>query len=312
MNLTDPIFHDADKAREHLEAQRWPNGPICPHCGVVGEATALQGRAHRPGVYQCNACREQFTVTVGTVFERSKIALNKWLLASYLMASSKKGVSAHQIGRTLGVTYKTAWFMCHRLREAMTDASPSPMGGEGKVVEADETVVGGKERNKRLSKRNPKNIGAVGKQVAFTLVERNGRARSFHVANVTGKTLRPIMVKHVDRKSALMTDDAGQYRPIGKEFASHETVNHGIEEYVRGDAHSNTVEGYFSILKRGVIGVYHHVSEAHLSRYLAEFDFRYSNRIALGVTDAMRADELLRGIGGKRLTYRRTGEGAHA
>ena len=212
MNLTDPIFHDADKARAHLEATRWPHGPICPHCGVVDEATGLKGKAHRSGVFKCNACREQFTATVGTVFERSKVPLNKWLLASFLMASSKKGVSAHQLHRTLGVTYKTAWFMAHRLREAMAEDAPAAMGGEGKFVEADETVIGGKEKNKRLSKRNPKNIGAVGKQVAFTLVERNGRARSFHVANVSGKTLRPIIMKHVDRKSALMTDDAGQYR----------------------------------------------------------------------------------------------------
>ena len=312
MNLTDKRFQDADAAREHLEATRWPHGAICPHCGIVGEATKLQGKAARPGVWQCNACREQFSVTVGTVFEKSKVPLNKWLLATYLMSSSKKGVSAHQLHRTLGVTYKTAWFMAHRIREAMTDTGSAPMGGEGKTVEADETVIGGKERNKRLSKRNPKNIGAVGKQVAFTLVERNGRARSFHVANVTGKTLRPIIVKHVDRKSALMTDDAGQYRPIGVEFASHQTVNHGIEEYVRGEAHSNTVEGFFSILKRGINGVYHHVSEAHLSRYLAEFDFRYSNRSALGITDTMRTDEALRGIGGKRLTYRRSDEGAYA
>ena len=312
MNLTDPIFTDVDKAREHLEATRWPHGPVCPHCGVVNEATRFQGKAHRPGVYKCNACQEQFTATVGTVFERSKVPLNKWLLANYLMDSSKKGVSAHQLHRTLGVTYKTAWFMAHRLREAMREEGPAPLGGEGKTVEADETVVGGRERNKRLSKRNPKNIGAVGKQVAFTLVERGGRARSFHVANVTGKTLGPIMFKNVSRKSALMTDDAGQYRPIGTQFASHETVNHGIEEYVRGDAHSNTVEGFFSILKRGVIGTYHHISEAHLPRYLAEFDFRYSNRIALGINDTMRADEALRGIGGKRLTYRRTSEAAHA
>lgn len=312
MNLTSPIFQDADKAREHLEATRWPHGAECPHCGAVGEATKLQGKAARPGVWQCNACREQFSVTVGTVFEKSKVPLNKWLLATYLLSSSKKGMSAHQLHRTLGVTYKTAWFMAHRIREAMTDYGSAPMGGEGRTVECDETVIGGKERNKRLSKRNPKNIGAVGKQVAFTLVERSGRARSFHVANVTGKTLRPIMVKHVDRKSALMTDDAGQYRPIGVEFASHQTVNHGIEEYVRGEAHSNTVEGFFSILKRGINGVYHHVSEAHLSRYLAEFDFRYSNRSGLGIDDAMRADEALRGIGGKRLTYRRSDEAAFA
>ena len=313
MNLTDPIFTDADKARQHLEATRWPHGAICPHCGVVGEATELKGKAHRAGLYQCNACREQFTVTVGTVFERSKVPLNKWLLATYLMSSSKKGISAHQVGRTLGVTYKTAWFMCHRIREAMTDRGPvAPVGGEGKTVEVDETVIGGKEKNKRLSKRNPKNIGAVGKQICFSLVERGGRVRSFHVANVSGKTLRPIIVQHIRRESVLMADDAGQYRPIGKEFAKFETVNHGVEEYVRGEAHTNTIEGFFSILKRGVMGTFHHISEAHISRYLAEFDFRYSNRIALGVDDTMRTDEILRGVGGKRLTYRRSNEAAYA
>ncbi len=311
MNLTDPIFTDADKARAHLEATRWPHGPICPHCGVVNEATELKGKSTRAGLYQCNACREQFTATVGTVFERSKVPLNKWLLATYLMTSSKKGVSAHQIGRTLGVTYKTAWFMCHRIREAMTD-NGAPMGGEGKTVEADETYIGGKETNKHVSKRKPGQIGGVGKQVAFTLVERGGRARSFHVAKVSGKTLRPIIVKHVSRQSALMTDTGGQYLHVGKEFASHETVNHGKDEYVRGDAYSNTVEGFFAILKRGIVGTFHHVSEAHLSRYLAEFDFRYSNRIALGVNDTMRADEALRGIGGKRLMYRRVDQAAYA
>ncbi|MDO9472987.1 MAG: IS1595 family transposase [Caulobacter sp.] len=314
MNLTAPIFTDADKAREHLEATRWPQGPICPHCGVVDEATALKGRAHRAGLYQCNACREQFTVTVGTVFERSKVPLNKWLLATYLMSSSKKGISAHQIGRTLGVTYKTAWFMCHRIREAMGD-NGAPMGGEGKVVEADETYVGGKETNKHKSKRKPGQIGGVGKRVVFALVERNGRARSFHVANVSGKTLNPILRTNVSRKTDLMTDDAGQYRNVGKEFASHETVNHGKDEYVRYAKPiitTNTIESYFAILKRGIMGTFHHVSEAHLARYLAEFDFRYSNRIALGIGDTMRTNELLRQIGGKRLTYRRVGQAAHA
>ena len=311
MNLTDPIFTDADKAREHLERTRWPHGPVCAHCGVVNEATALKGKAHRAGLYQCNACREQFTATVGTVFERSKVPLNKWLLATYLMSSSKKGISAHQIGRTLGVTYKTAWFMCHRIREAMTDRDGAPMGGDGKVVEVDETVIGGKEKNKHVSKRNPKNIGAVGKQICFTLVERGGRARSFHVANVSGKTLRPIIVQHVRRESALMADDAGQYRPIGKEFARFETVNHGVEEYVRGDAHTNTIEGFFSILKRGVMGTFHHISEAHVGRYLAEFDFRYTNRAATGIDDKDRAYLALKGIEGKRLTYRRP-HAAHA
>jgi transposase-like protein len=313
-SLTDKIFHDDEAARLHLEAQRWPNGPYCPRCGECDAITRLQGKSTAPGLCICKSCRTKFSVTMGTVFERSHIGLAKWMLGFRLMASSKKGVSAHQLHRSLGITYKSAWFMAHRIREAMSlpPEAASPMGGEGKIVEADETVIGGKEKNKHLSKRNPKNIGAVGKQVAFTLVERGGRARSFHVANVTGKTLRPIMVKHVSRKSALMTDDAGQYRPIGKEFASHETVNHGIEEYVRGNAHSNTVEGFFSILKRGVIGTYHHVSEAHLSRYLAEFDFRYNTRSALGVEDTERTNEALKGSTGKRLTYRRTGQGANA
>jgi transposase-like protein len=314
MSLTDPIFHNDEAARLHLEAIRWPTGPYCPRCGEAEAVTRLQGKSTAPGLCICKSCRTKFSVTMGTVFERSHIPLSKWMLGFRLMASSKKGISAHQLHRSLDITYKSAWFMAHRIREAMALPAEggSPMGGEGKTVEADETVIGGKEKNKHLSKRNPKNIGAVGKQVAFTLVERGGRARSFHVANVTGKTLRPIMVKHVSRKSDLMTDDAGQYRPIGKEFASHQTVNHGIEEYVRGDAHSNTVEGFFSILKRGVIGTYHHVSEAHLSRYLAEFDFRYSNRSALGVEDRERTDEAIRGSTGKRLTYRRTSEAAHA
>lgn len=312
MNLTSPIFQDADKAREHLEALRWPQGPICPHCGVVNEATELKGKSTRAGLYQCNPCREQFTVTVGTVFERSKVPLNKWLLATFLMSSSKKGISAHQIGRSLGVTYKTAWFMCHRIREAMNPSEPGPLGGEGKVVEADTTFIGGKESNKKLGKRNPKNIGGMGKQIVHTLVERNGRARSHHIANITGKTLAPILFTTVHRTSTLMTDTAGGYMRLGKDFARHEMVDHGRDEYVRGDAYSNTVEGYFSVLKRGVYGTFHHVSPAHLGRYLAEFDFRYSNRSAVGVNDTMRTDEALRGIGGKRLTYRRTGQAAHA
>jgi transposase-like protein len=312
-NLQDPIYHDDDAARAHLETLLWPQGPVCPRCGVMEDRiTKLQGASTRPGVYKCKDCRKPFSVTVGTVMERSHIPLSKWVLAAHFMAASKKGMSALQLQRMLRTNYETAWFLFHRLRECVKDFAPTPLGGEGKIVEADETVIGGKERNKRLSKRNPKNIGAVGKQVTFTLVERGGRARSFHVANVTGKTLRPIIVKNVDRKSALMTDDAGQYRPIGVEFASHETVNHGIEEYVRGDAHSNTVEGYFSILKRGVIGTFHHISEAHLHRYLAEFDFRYSTRTALGVSDMERAEELLRGAQGKRLMYRQPAEATNA
>lgn len=283
MNLTDPIFQDPDKARAHLEATRWPNGPVCPHCGVIGEATNVGGKAARAGCYQCNACREQFTVTVGTVFERSKVPLNKWLLATYLISSSKKGYSAHQLHRTLGVTYKTAWFMAHRIREAMNPASPSPLGGAGKIVEADETFIGGKEANKHANKRGPRNPTG-GKQAVVTLVERDGGARSFHVANVTAKTLGRVVRTTASRASHLMTDGALHYRGVGREFASHSAVDHSTGEYVRmGFHHSNTVENYFSILKRGIVGTFHHVSEAHLARYLAEFDFRYSHRSGLGI-----------------------------
>ncbi len=314
-DLRNPIYHNDLAARKHLEAQRWPNGPYCPRCGECEKVTRLGGKVGAAGWLMCNSCRTKFSVTMGTVFERSHIPLSKWMLGFRLMASSKKGISALQLQRSLDLkSYKSAWFLAHRIRAAMDlpAETPAPLGGEGKTVEADETFVGGKEKNKRLSKRNPKNIGAVGKQVAFTLVERGGRARSFHVANVSGKTLGPIIFKHVDRKSALMTDDAGQYRPIGEQFARHETVNHGIEEYVRGDAHSNTVESFFAILKRGVYGTFHSVSEAHLHRYLAEFDFRYNTRAALGVDDTQRTDEAIKGSTGKRLTYRRIGQAANA
>ena len=311
-DLQNPIFTDDDLARQWLEARMWPNGPVCPHCGTENQSTKLTGKAHRAGVYQCNACRDQFTVTVGTLFERSKIPLSKWLMATYLLCASKKGMSTRQLSRMLGVSVKSTWFMTHRIREAMRPDNAGPLGGEGKYVEADETVIGGKERNKHKSKRNPKNIGAVGKEIAFSLVERGGRVRSVHVPAVNAKTLRPIMRAHIDRKSFLMTDDAGQYRVIGPEFAGYETVNHGIEEYVRGDAHTNTVEGYFSILKRGINGTYHHVSQQHLKRYLAEFDFRYNEREGLGVNDLDRTAKALQGIAGKRLTYRRPRSGRSA
>lgn len=313
-DLTNAIYADADKAREYLEAVRWPDGAYCPHCGTTSEGvTKLEGKKHRKGLYQCNECLEQFTVTVGTLYERSHIPLHKWLLATHLMASSKKGISAHQLWRNLGLgSYRTAWFMAMRIREGMKPTKPGPLGGEGKIVEADTTYVGGKEKNKHANKRNAKNIGGMGKQIVHTLVERGGRARSDHIANISGKTLRPIVMKQVSRKSSFMTDTAGGYMDLGKEFARHEMVDHGAGEYVRGDAHSNTVESYFATFKRGITGVYHNVSEAHLKRYLAEFDFRYNERMALGVDDATRTVKALQGITGRRLTYRRTDKAANA
>jgi transposase-like protein len=296
-NITDPIFNDENAAREHLEAQRWPAGPICPHCGVIDGATKLEGKKHRPGVYQCNSCRKQFTITVGTVFERSKIPLHKWLLATYLLSASKKGMSSHQLHRMLGVTYKTAWFMTHRIREAMREpAGAGPLGGPNKVVEADETFVGGKAKNRADGK-------IPTKEAVMALVERDGRVRSFHVASVKAENLRPILTSQLDRSSYLMTDEGTHYTSMGREFGGHGTVNHSIEEYVRGGFwHTNTVESYFAILKRGIFGVYHHVSPKHLKRYVGEFDFRYNAR---GISDAARANAALRGIEGKRLTYRR-------
>jgi transposase-like protein len=306
-DLTNPIFTNEEAARKHFEAIRWPDGVTCPHCGVVGEATELQGKSTRPGLYKCRACQKPFTATMGTLYERSHIPLHKWLLATHLMAASKKGMSAHQLWRMLGFgSYRTAWFMAHRIREGMAPlkGKTDPLGGEGKIVEADTTYIGGREKNKHRNKRTKGNIGGKGKMIAHTLVERGGRARSDHIANVAGKTLRPIVMKQVSRKSSFMTDTAGGYMEMGKEFACHEMVDHGAGEYVRGDAHSNTVEGYFATLKRGIVGTYHHVSEAHLKRYLAEFDFRYNERSALGVEDAERAAKAVKGIEGKRLTYR--------
>lgn len=306
-HLNSPIFQDENAAREWLEARMWPDGPVCPHCGSYS-VTAMRGEKHRAGLFQCNDCREQFTVTVGSVMERSHIPLNKWVLAIYLMSASKKGMSAHQMHRMLGISYKSTWFMCHRIREAMREGKlPGGLGGANKVVEADETYVGGKETNKHKSKRQPGRQGGAGKAPILALVERDGSVRSFHIPNVSAQTLRPIIVTQVSRASYLMTDESTVYPAIGKEFSGHGAVNHSAEEYVRAAFwHTNTVENYFSILKRGIVGVYHHVSETHLHRYGAEFDFRYNHRVGMGYSDAQRAEKIATGMAGKRLTYRRT------
>jgi transposase-like protein len=314
-DLTDPIFSDEDAARAHFEALRWPDGPVCHHCGVVGEATALNGKTTRAGLYKCRACGKPFTATMGTLYERSHIPLCKWLLATHLMSASKKGISAHQLWRMLGFgSYRTAWFMAHRIREGMRELFPEesgPLGGEGKTVEIDETFVGGLEKNKHRSKRKHVGTGGAGKEAVFALVERKGRVRSHHVEAVTAKNLRPIVEAQIHSATHVMTDEGAVAKKIGGEFAKHSTVNHGAGEYVRGDAHTNTIEGYFSIFKRGVYGTFHHVSQQHLKRYLAEFDFKYNERMALGVDDKARATKAVKGVVGKRLTYQNTDEPAH-
>jgi transposase-like protein len=301
VSLSEPRFHNEDAAREHIETSRWPNGAVvCPHCGSL--AVRRMGGKTQAGMFLCNDCRDKFTCRTGTVMERSHILLHKWLLAIHLMSTSKKGISAHQLMRNLGLgSYRTAWFLAHRIREAMgldLETSEGPLGGENKVIEADECYIGGKAKNRAYEEPAPK-------KAVVTLVERDGRARSFHVANVTGKKVKEILDKHADKKSALMTDESTVYPAVGAEFASHHTVNHSADEYAKlgGWAHSNTVENYYSILKRGITGVYHSVSEAHLHRYLAEFDFRYSNRSKLGIEDAERAARALKGAEGKRLMY---------
>jgi transposase-like protein len=305
--LNQPQFQDADKAREYLEALRWPNGTVCPHCGTIAEHHKLQGKAnYRPGLFKCMDCREQFTVTVGTVFERSKIALNIWLQAVHLMCASKKGISAKQLQRMLGVTYKTAWFMAHRIREAMDHKDGSLLGGEGSsgIVEADETFYG--SATDKNGKKIPSIGGAMHKMAIVSLVERNGAKRSFHVPNVNSNTLGPILKSQIAASARLMTDEAAYYKNLGKYFIKHESVSHGRKEYARGDVTSNTVESSFALLKRGLNGTFHAVSEKHLQRYLNEFDFRWGTRQSQGFNDTARADIVLTQIAGKRLTYQRS------
>jgi transposase-like protein len=321
-DITNPIYLDADKAREHLEAIHWPDGAICPHCGNCGQETiaAVKGKkqSHRAGLYYCNECKGQFTVTVGTVFERSKIPLNKWVLASHLMAASKKGISAHQLHRMLGITYKSAWFMAHRIREAMKEDvnSAGPLGGKGKIVEADETYFGKREDGyvspQRKGRPYQSKKTATGKRSVVSLVERGGNVRSFHVQHATKETVRDILVRNVPRETVLYTDESRLYTETGKEYETHGTVNHSAKEYARGAVHTNTIEGVFSIFKRGMKGIYQHCGEAHLHRYLAEFDFRYNRRAALKISDTERAAQLLAGARGKRLMYQSTGQATYA
>jgi transposase-like protein len=314
MNLTAPRFTDADAAREHLEALHWPNGPVCPKCGSVDvkRLPAQKGKPSkkhpegsvRKGIVQCNGCRQQFTVTVGTVFEDSKIPLNKWLLATHLIVSSKKGISAHQLHRMLGITYKSAWFMAHRIREAMIPDENSPMGGDGGIVEADETFIGRVPGNSRMAIHNMNKV--------VSLVERStGRATSIvFTGHFSAATIGAVLRPRISPNAQLMTDEARHYKDAGTRYAAHHTVNHARGEYVRkGDATmtTNQIEGFFGIFKRGMRGIYQHCGSQHLQRYLREFDFRYTNRSAMGVDDDMRADLALMGITGKRLTYRRIG-----
>jgi transposase-like protein len=306
INITNPIFHDEAKALAHIEAQRWPHGVLCPHCGS-DRVRRMEGKT-QAGMFLCNDCRDKFTCRTGTVMERSHVPLHKWLLATHIMAASKKGMSAKQMERMLGVTYKTAWFLCHRIREAMAGADyDGPMGGFGETIEADETFVGGKVKNRTAKQRKrgmKANSPFAGKQAVVSLVEREGRVRSFHVANVTAETLRSILVTNAHRGSWLMTDEHKGYLAVGKEFVGHGVVVHSKGEYGRGPFHTNTIEGFFSLLKRGIIGSDHHVSEQHLARYTAEFDLRYNTR---DISDGERAAEILKGGIGRRLTYRRIG-----
>ena len=317
--LSKAYFHDESQAFAHIEAILWADGRVCPHCGTVDNSYALKGVRSKPskknpegkerhGLYKCSGCRKQFTVRKGTIFEESHLPMTKWLQAIYLMVSSKKGFSAHQMHRVLEVQYKTAWFLCHRIREAMRSGGDLDMlGGEGVPVEADETYFGYKDDKSlgKVTKRGKR--GHSGQRPVVSLVERGGSVRSFYVPTATKAAVGAIVADNVSREAVLNTDESRLYTTIGAEFAAHETVKHTAGEYVRGDAYTNTIEGYFSIFKRGMKGVYQHCKEKHLHRYLAEYDFRYNHRSANGVEDGERATFALRGVVGKRLTYKLSG-----
>lgn len=300
--LSQPQFHSEEAAYAYVEARIWPEGPVCSHCGGVERISKMQGKSTRMGAYKCYQCRKPFTVKIGTIFEDSKVGLHIWLQAMYLIAGSKKGISSNQLHRTLGVTLKTAWFMSHRIREAMRDANPTMFGGEGGSVQADETWIGnipGVERGKGGFRHKMK--------IVSLLDERTGRTRSVHASGMIPGEVANIVRANVELESVLVTDEARHYWRVGQEFADHRKVFHGAGNYSKDGFSTNAIEGYFSIFKRGMRGIYQHCTEKHLHRYLAEFDFRYSNRVALGYNDADRADTLLSGIVGKRLTYQQAG-----
>lgn len=302
--LSAPHFHDEEKAYGYVEARLWPEGPVCPHCGGVERIGKLKGKSTRVGTYKCYQCRKPLTVKIGTIFEASKVPMHIWLQAMFLIAGSKKGISSNQLHRILGVTLKTAWFMSHRIREAMRSGDLSLFGSDGGAVEADETFIG---RKKGEYVRH----GYEHKMKVFALVDRNtGRSRAMVLNTVTTAEIAPLVAQNIAREATLMTDEAKHYIKVGREFAGHGVVRHMVGEYGRGEINTNTIEGYFSIFKRGMRGVYQHCAEKHLHRYLAEFDFRYSNREANGFDDTARADNLLQGVVGKRLTYETANRGA--
>ena len=309
--LNEAHFHDEEAAYAWVEARVWPTGPVCPHCGGVDRISKMGGKSTRIGTYKCYQCRKPFTVKVGTIFEASHVPMRHWLQAIFLMSSSKKGISSNQLHRVLGCTLKTAWFISHRIREAMRDGNLAPMGGNGGIVEADETYYG-KTKEPKVSKQRkgrPYKTGSRGprdKRAIVSLVERGGSVRSFHVENADKATVSRIVTENVAKESRLHTDESRLYTGADQHFLSHETVKHSRKEYVRDDVHTNSAEGFFSIFKRGMKGIYQHCSEKHLHRYLAEYDFRYNNRIALGVDDVARLERALKGIVGKRLTYQTT------
>jgi transposase-like protein len=295
--LLAPHFQNETAAFAYVEARLWPNGPVCSHCGESERVGRLNGKTTRPGLCKCYACKKPFTVRMGTILESSHLGLHLWLQIIHLMCASKKGISTRQIQRMLNCSMKTAWFLGHRIREAMIDDG-SPIGGEGKTVEADETFLSKSPKSRRTVPLNAKSGVTV-----LSLVQRGGPIRSIHLDN-DSIGVKLTVKTHLAEGSRLVTDGANHYKCL---IRNHESVDHSKYEWARGDVHTNTLEGFFSIFKRGLVGIYQHMDKRHLDRYLAEFDFRQNNREKLGINDIQRADIALQGFKGKRLTYETTG-----